>query len=385
MLFPKVHGVKLKMQSSYNFYNLPKKYGKEDYKNASEFVIKRYSSINGLTSIYRWGAITPVPGISDMDFVFVFDRSKAEPMPLLKRSFLTLNSSLRYLVRHPFLYIDEEFFRDVGYVYPTANFELIYGKSVKIRKLPKQDAYFSKIAMLSDIIIRHYPRDFIEQIANKSINVRDSLLRLNSLKYSIDSLQLFKGGKYHEWREKMKDVADLRKNWFEKKDYNLLVELCKYAVDISMDIIEEFRDFLDGNKIIEINKGTEIEYHGFKNKTLFVKGWNKKMALKQMQNTSFNLKDFCSIMPIELAPQQIEYSKHDGAISRYIKNHLKGKLDNKIKYPEIIKKRALILNSQAELAHKLKHSDFVAFFDFGYRSYAGINNIVLNLARKYRN
>jgi len=373
------------MQSSYNFYNLPKKYGKEDYKKASEFIIKRYSSINGLISVYRWGAIDLEPGISDMDFVFVFDKSKARPMPLLKRSFLTLNSSLRYIVRHPFCYMDEGSFRNVGYIYPAAKFQLLCGKNVKIKKLLKQDTYFSKIALLSDIITRHYPRDFIEQIANKSINVRDSLLRLNSLNYSINSLHLLTGEEYHVWRKKMKDVADLRKNWFEKEDYSLLVELCKFAVDISMDIVQEFRDFLDHNKIVKIGKEDKVSYSGFKNKTLFVKDWNKKNALKQMQNTSFNLKDFCSIMPIELAPQQIEYSKYGGIISRYIKNHLKGKLDYKIKYPEIIKKRASILNSQAELANKLKHSDFVAFFDFGYRSYAGINNIALNLVRKYRN
>ena len=98
-----------------------------------------------------------------------------------------------------------------------------------------------------------------------------------------------------------------------------------------------------------------------------------------------NKKMFFSILPIELAPQQIEYSKYNGIISTYVNSKLNQALKYKLKYSDIIKKRALIFNSQAKLASQLRHSDFVAFFDFGYRNKSGINNTALNLIRIYRN
>jgi len=55
-----------------------------------------------------------------------------------------------------------------------------------------------------------------------------------------------------------------------------------------------------------------------------------------------------------------------------------------IKYKSIIDKRIRIINEQAILASKLKHSDFAAFFDFGYRNKSGINNWILNLLDKIR-
>ena len=96
-------------------------------------------------------------------------------------------------------------------------------------------------------------------------------------------------------------------------------------------------------------------------------------------------KPFHSILPIELVPQQIEYSKTNGSVGNYIKDNLRHNLKYKLKHHDIIRKRSIIFNRQAELASKLKHSDFAAFFDFGYRNKAGINNLMLNLLRRYRN
>ena len=39
---------------------------------------------------------------------------------------------------------------------------------------------------------------------------------------------------------------------------------------------------------------------------------------------------------------------------------------------------------QAALSGKLKHSDFLAFFDFGCRSSQGVNNWLVSLSDKLR-
>lgn len=371
------------MIEKYSFYNIPKQYSLEDYKEAVSFIIKKYSKINGLISIYNWGGKF-TPGISDLDIIFVFDKSKVSAMPFFKRIFYILNGKYRYIARHPFFYIDAGSFENIGYIYPDAEFKLIYGKNIKIKKISSKDAYFSRIALMSDVIVRHYPRDFLEQTIIKIINARDMLLRLNSMKYTLTTIELITKDKNKELANKLGQIEYLRKNWFKVNNFDLLASLNEDAIKIGMDIAENFKNFLVDNNLVKISSGNKVGYSGARNKTLFIKNWNKEKALSEMSKLVRNKQKYCSILPIEFAPQQIEYSKHKGLISNYTKNNLKNDLKYQIKYADIIKKRAIILNKQAELASMLKHSDFVAFFDFGYRNKSGINNMLLNFVRSFR-
>lgn len=370
-------------KEKYEFYNIPRKYSSADYKEAVDYIIGKYSKIKGLVAIYDWGGL-PNYGISDLDFVFVFDMNKAGAMPVFRRVFYILNDRFRYIARHPFFYIDEDSFNNIMYVYPDAQFKLLYGKNLKIKKIGSEEHNFSRMALLSDIIVRHYPRDFIEQAVVKSINARDMLLRLNSLKRSIKTIEVLTKEKNAKWSYMAKQVENLRISWFRKSNYGLLSSLNEQAINVTMELAEKFRDFLAKKGIVSIISGTNAKYSGAKNSTLFIKGWDKETAIKEMAELIRNRK-FYSILPIELASQQIEYSKHKGSISAYVKNNINHNLRYRLKYSGIIGKRAAIFNKQAELASRLKHSDFAAFFDFGYRNKAGINNKVLNILRRYRN
>lgn len=369
-------------KKDYRFFNLPKGYSLEDYEEAMNLIVKKYSKINGLLSIYNWGNPS-VPGISDIDIVFVF-KNNIGPLPFLRRSFNLLNSKTRYLARHPFVFIGENDFRNIRYIYPTAKLSLLHGKQIKINKLSSIDEHHSKIAVLNDIIIRHYPRDFIEQLVNKKINARDTLLRLNSLKYTIKTLEDLTREKNRDWAGKLEVIKNLRRNWFEAKDFDLLASLNEDAVLISMEIIEKFRSFLIKNNLLRISLGDNVSYEGIKNKSLFVKNWNKYISLHGMIKNIKSRGKFHSVLPLELSAQLFEYSNFNGLISSHIKKNLKGKLIYKLKYKKIIENRINILNSQAELAFKLRHSDFAAFFDFGYRNKSGINNRILSLSDKFR-
>lgn len=359
------------MPKKYSFFNLPIKRSRQDYKEATDTIASKYSKINGLVSIYSWGKISN-PGISDIDILLIF-KNNPKPLPFSRRSFYFLNEKARYLARHPFVFISEESFKKIRYVYPDTNFQLLHGKCIKINGISGSEKYFSIISLLNDIIIRHYPRDFIKQSADNSINVRDTLLRLNSLKYSIGMLEFLSKQKLNEWRDNLKRIEDLRTNWFDDKDYGELVELNENALGITIGFVEQFRGFLAEKGLIKI-KGSNIFYNGIKNKTLFVKNWDKKNALK---------KDY-SVLPIELSAQLVKYSNSDGMISHYIRKNLDKRPECSLKHIHIVEKRINILNKQAELAYKLKHSDFAAYFDFGYRNSSGINNWFLKLTDRLR-
>ncbi len=371
------------MKAKYSFYNIPKKYSVDDYKEAVSFIIRKYSKVVGLTSIYNWGG-SLTPGISDLDIIFVFKNGKIPAMPLSKRIFYILNDKNRYIARHPFFYIDEQSFQNIRYIYPDSKFALLHGKNIRIKKPSRRDVNLSRIALVSDITMRHYPRDFLEQEIIKNVNARDMLLRLNSLKYSIRTMELITKVKNKGFANKVKQIEELRRNWFDKNNFSLLASLNEDAARIGMNLAENLKNFLVSNNLVKIYSGDRFEYNGARNATLFIKNWSMEKAIRDMSELIKNKKRFYSILPIELAPQLIEYSKHKGPITNYIKERLSGNLKYELKYSNIIKKRAFILNKQAELASSLKHSDFVAFFDFGYRNLSGINNIMLNFLKSLR-
>ncbi len=367
----------------YKFYNLPKKYTPADYKRAIDQIIRRYSGIKSISSIYNWGDIS-TPGISDIDIVFVIKENAKGALPFLNRGFYFLNPKIRYLACHPFIFIDECSFKEMKYINQNINFKLLYGEKIEVEDLNVDEPYYVKIALLNDLIIRHYPRDFIEQSINKKINVRNTLLRLNSLRYTIKILSSLTKERNKSWDITLKNIQKLRKEWFKSNDFNLLTSLNRISVKISMDTIDIFKKILLRNDLVKINDGTSVKYNGIKNKTFFVRNWNKEKALQEMSNNIKNKKRFYSILPIELSPQLIEYAKYTGPISNHIKKNIKNNITYKIRHKFIIGKRIKILNKQATLASKLRHSDFAAFFDFGYRNKSGINNWILNLLDKVR-
>ncbi len=379
----------IKMQK-YKFFNLPKRYLIKDYIKSINHIVRKYSKIKDLVSIYNWGSIS-TPGISDIDLVFVF-KSDPDKLPLLRRSFYFLNSKTRYLVRHPFIFIDEHSFQNVRYVYPVSDLKLLYGNDIKIRSLSAKEEYYSKIALLNDIIIRHYPRDFMEQSVNKKINIRDNLLRLNSLKYSINILEEITK-KNTKLRNTLNIIKDLRSDWFKSDNFNSKFEMVallnKNSIDLTMEIVDRFNIFLKESGLVKADPGKKyikITYRGKKNRTIFIKDWNKEKSLKEMYGIINNGKRFHSVLPIGLSGQLIEYSKYGGLISEFISKNISSNFECKIEHNhrEIMKKRINILNEQAKLASRLKHSDFPAFFDFGYRNKDGINNLALNLLDKFR-
>ena len=349
----------------------------EDYNEGIGRIIRKYSGTSGLVSIYEWGSISK-PGISDIDIVLVF-KDAYKPLPFLKRSFYLAGSKVSYLARHPFIFIGEKSLQDINYINPDVELKLLHGRKCSINRLGNKESSHVKISVMNDLIIRHYPRDFLPQVAGRVINVRDTLLRLNSLTYTISTMEGLTGKKNRPWDRAARQIKWLRQNWFRAKDFGLLTKLNEEASDITIEVVGAFRDFLINKKIADVVSGKKVVYKGAKNRSLFIGNWDKETALAaMMENGRY------SVLPLELAPQLAEYSKHNGEISSYIRKNIFGNIVYRIKNKGIIKKRIGILNDQASLAKRLKHSDFPAFFDYGYRAKSGINNMVLNLVDKIR-
>ncbi len=362
------------------FFNAARKLEEKDYERALQSIISRHAS-DEMAAIYDWGNPSQ-PGISDLDIVFVLKNASPRPLPLHKRSFLFLDEKIRYIARHPFLFISEGDFSRIRYVYPFGSLRRVWGKGIGIKKLAKDEEKEAAIALLSDIAIRHYPRDFLFQQMQKRINVRDSLLRLNSLKYTFLTLEKLMGKKRGTWSSFAKEVGALRFEWFETDDAKrnkMLCQLCERAIPIIMEIIDTTRNITAERFRPLLGHFPErVLYEGAKNKSVFLKKWNKDSSLYRMKAHIHSKGAHCSYLPMELCYHLLFYSHQGGRISSYIRAHLHPFQKIRMKN-EVLAKRMAVLNNQAELANALRHSDFPAFFDFGYRAQRGINNCALRI------
>ena len=365
------------------FFNSPRRLFRQDYSSAMEKIVDRYSKNDELLAIYDWGSPSN-PGISDLDIVFVMRDDAKNPLSLGQRSFMCLDGKTRYIARHPFVFISENGFGDIPYVYPRASLRKIWGKSIGIKKISKNEEKGILHAVLNDIVIRHYPRDFLHQQMGRKINVRDSMLRLNSLKYTFATLEKLRGKGNFAWEGFAKDVSRLREEWFEKKDEKKLAALCDEAVGITMEIIEAAMEIMEGN-YGQLTKSLpeKISYSGIKNSTLFLKKWESGFALEKMRETIKRKMRDISILPVELAPQLLFYGGQQGKISAHIRKNLHPFVPIEMSGSQLARRMG-VLNGQAELAYRLRHSDFPAFFDFGYRNTSGINNTALRMLDSIR-
>ena len=371
------------------FYNHPKKLKIEDYNKALSKVKKNLSSVKGLSSIYTWGGISN-PGISDIDFLLVSKKNEKLKLPVKYKSIFLLNRKLRYLLFHPFVLIDDESIKDVRYIYPETDFNLVYGKRTKIKHPSKNEKMFVKIHLLMDLAIRHYPRDFTSMLFSKKIDVRNTLLRLGSLKFGIKTFNDLSKTKIKNSQDYSSNIEKLRKDWFSssRKNKDLrLFGLIKQGALISTEIIKNFSNYLEQNKIVQVNnkKAVKIAYNGDKNQTIFIKDWSIKKSFEMMDDLYRKKNKIYSILPLSLSINLIEYSKSKGNLSQYIrKNLLVNRFHYKLKDKAILKKRAEVLNKQALLAVKTKHLHFPAFFDFGYTPKKSFLGICMYLTRKIK-
>lgn len=358
------------------FYNFPTKLKVEEYDQTLKKVIKIFSKLKGLNSIYLWGSINN-PGISDMDILLVTE-DNIKKIPFRFRSVFFLEKKIRKFVYHPFVLCKASEFSNLKYIYPRTKFKKVYGKEIRTRNIDKTKIDYVKAALLSDLIVRHYPRDFVRTLFSKEVDVRASLLRLGSLKYTLKTLKEFNinlsSGKIFS-----EQINKLRENWFflgKKEQKEKLIFLINMAIKIDIEIIERWDIFLKKRGIIEVSgKGGEKKYVGDKNKAVFVIGWKKEECITPTKSLSKKDREIIPSLPLSLCINLIEYSKVNGVLSDYIRKNISSESVNyqiDKTYSEVLNKRIKILNNQAELSVKTKHLHFPGFFDFGYMHNKGL-------------
>jgi|TARA_B100001971_G_scaffold154526_1_gene143866 hypothetical protein len=359
------------------FVSYPIKCALKNYRDTEKKVANRLFN-NKIKAIYT-SSVVSYPGISDIDMLIVVKNNSAR-----LRS-LWFDKKQNYMICHPFYIIDGYIMENIRWVYPDFRLNLMKGQAVNINQPNANELKAIKIILMIDVTLRHFPSDYIELLKSNMITVRNTLLRLNSLNHTISTYKSL-GLRKKAWDSYTKESENLRKIWFRLStdDQNKsLTKLLKNATSISIDLIQELSTYLKKNNIVKIlSSDKELVYDGEQNKAIFVKDWNKESALDRMLNS----KKYYSILPLNFVPLLLEYSKENGLLSNYIRKHLKAKkITYQINHKEVIRKRIKLFNHQADLAYKMKHRHFTAFFDYGYKSTGGFINKGSYILRNLKN
>lgn len=310
------------------YFNLPQSFKLEDYRIATDKFIEKYSKHPDVVSIFLFGQVSVV-GISDLDFIVVFKEPVILPVDE-EISISSFNRNLRYLYNdtQPFL-MNQEVFKSFWKIFPTSGLKLVYGEEIKqnIRDAYEKTIYSTLI--LIDMCNYFYPIVFLKQIFSNSLNVRFSLLILNSLKFPLKIFMQLKGMEVAWWIDFMDRVEDLRKKWFKKDffiNFKELNRLLEEASKVSLDLIDKlnsyikdhFWDFPLANK--EGVVGRLGSYH-------FATTFNKDSVLKDITDSFNREAKWLSFLPATFFYPLISYSEERGVVSRYIRRNLSIKVE----------------------------------------------------------
>ena len=351
------------------FSDFPQKKSMKDYEIVYSKIKNICSKHKEILSVYTFGEIK-APGISDIDLIFVLRRGAKLPGFLKK---LTLDKDSKYVLLHPFFIVPADFMENISYIHPNSDYKLIYGQKIKVKELSKQDVLKVYQYLVSDVILRHFPSDYLNVLLSGKINVRLALVRLNALHHSFSLFKSVSGKSKKEWKSISDDIYALRKDWFNVTNEiakRKILHLLKTALYVSLDFVEEHRKFMEA-RIKNLN-GREIVFKGIQNRISFARNWNPQDALSQMINHYSRHKNFYSVLPKVFIYHLHAYASGKGPLSSYIYKRLSSRLDIQVNH--VLMKRVHLSNYQVEYAMNLKHSHFPCFFPLGFKSTKGLKN-----------
>lgn len=350
-----------------HFSGWPVKRGMGAYDVAIKKITELCRQNKHVLSAYTFGEIT-CPGISDIDLIFVL-KDGAKGSGFIRH--MPHKKELDYVVCHPFFIINEHIMENMNCIYPSSNFRKIFGKKISIKKLGAEKHKKALSFLTADVVLRHLPGDFINPLMSGKINVRTALLRLNSLRHSIEAFRKINGQIGRQWQDYSDDVTTLRQDWFSlgrTEQERRLASLMERSVNLSYEFITQFGKNFPCNE-----KQAGIIFKGTKERISFDDELSAGDAVSAIQAHYKKHGNFYSILPSMYANQLFAYASSDGPLSGYIRANLSKNPGNTCP-DEVLMSRVGLLNEQVSIAQKLKHSHYPCFFPLGYKNTSGIVN-----------
>ena len=224
----------------WEFCNFPEPCSLEEYNKAERLFIEATMGHPAVRAVYRLGGIS-APGISDIDFVVVLDGSeKVIGNGTVCRSYMALDERSRYAVFHaPVALLTPELLSQFYWLLPTDGLRPVAGHSFEVVIPSKDHLHQLKILLLADFVRSVWPWEFLELRQGRKLNVRMTLLRLNSFRQSVDMCrEVRKDPGFGE--QYCSGLLSLRQDWFRTEGVarlKRLLELVEEAVSLGWQMV----------------------------------------------------------------------------------------------------------------------------------------------------
>ena len=246
--------------------------------------------------------------------------------------------------------MDNKTFNSIQY-FDKFNLRLLLGKKLNYLKPSKDEKIFLTHISINDWVPERILR-LQKIIANKNINISNSLCVLNSLCYSLRSLNKIIG------YEKninfiLKETKKLRSDWFNTDNSTKrLIELINFSIKISKNCYYKYRNFFKKNYKIKLlnNKLTdEIKYQITKNNyIIFTNDRSKILKSEKNFDNNNNIIYISSIFYSHF----YELANQKNSISKIMKKNFIPFYTSKIKLNNDYQK---LLNNKINLAEHNKN------------------------------
>lgn len=372
----------------FNFYNQPVYYHPQKYEEVKDNFVESFKKIEVVSAIYQLGN-SMHPGISDLDLMLILKENGRtyELQKKLYEYYYLLPRDYRYILNHRPFVVNESLFYRIHCFLPIFEMNHLWGERYTVEHM--DDAEFRKYQLihLIDILIAYdWTREFLDNIIHGSINVRKLLVKVRSkVKYPIRIYERATQSGKGEWGGYLEEVDNLRQRWFSLdrgEREGILLTLPQRAIHILINLITE-ADRLFREELSISEKWSQVLYNYPEKKAIFIHSWEGRklfdIVLKGYANG-----EKTAILPLSFSTLPAAYARHEGPVSRFIREHLVG--------PTIavesqeIENKARLLNVYLEflLSNYLLFGIFFGFYGYpGYSFRQRLRHLNLTKVTRY--
>lgn len=312
---------------NYKFSKFPNKTSIEEYYSIETKVLDFLNKFNFILSVYKLGNLNH-PGISDIDLLIIVDEKKIED------NFINFVKKETKKISHltDISIMQESVFQKIHCYAFTSNLKHLFGKEYQIKNNANNRTKDITIIISASLKRTQFIR---KTLLSGNVNVRKTLLNLNSIIYTINLFHKLSNKNYNELLEFSSLVNYHRGDWFNKSKNNqevVTLELAKKSLIILNFIIIKMSYLITDYKLKKI-------YFNLSNSTLIIFGKKTRILPTDIDMLLFKIFK----LNIIYLPLNIIYFLHNHS---YKTNLQKFILDR------VLKGKLYLLTQQQKIAHK---------------------------------
>lgn len=272
------------------FCQIPRHIELEEYDRCTQYLIDCWASLSPQPiSIYKIGTVS-VPGISDLDFVVVFENGSKDTWTALQQ--IIYPEWVGNFLTHPPFICDRNSWEYLQTWLPVFDLQLLLGDELQTPVIPKSCVEGWALGTAIDYLMLKVPRDFIISACHRPLLLRNHLCVLYSIKHTFTTLQMAGIELTEEMASSASAIAELRESWFDSgwdrfndlKKLFVQVVISGVAAILSVDRIlmnSNIKEWLDING----DRLTRASSNGAHFN--FLSNWSLPSALHNFQSNKF--------------------------------------------------------------------------------------------------